>query len=389
MHLIRLAALVLAALIPCAAQPVQNIFDNTRVTDIRLELAPGQWERLKTNFLLDTYYEANLRWESMAIQKIGIRSRGNGSRIAAKPGLKLDFAQFVNGRAFLGFKSLVLDNLSQDRSMMAEFLSLQLFEKMGIPAPRSAFVRLFVNDGYAGLYTVVEPIDKLFLKRTLGEDDGYLYDYEWASEYWFQYLGPDPSLYSPLPFTPKTNEKSPDPAPLVAFIRALNESPDEDFAAAISKYIDPNQFLDYFATEVFLVDRDGMTGDWGINNFYLYRPAGGKRAIFLPWDKDVTFGLPDQTIWLRHEKNVLTRRALENPEYRDHFFRALDRCAGFAGGTGGWLDREVERVANLIRPFAAADAAKPFSMAEFEEGIEHLHRFAAERAAFVREDILR
>lgn len=168
-----------------AAQPGRDVFNAARVTDVRLDFAPGQFESLRQDYLLGTYYEATFSWEGNTVKRIGVRSRGNGSRIAAKPGLKLDFNQFVSGQTFLGFKSLVLDNLAQDRSMMAEFLSLQLFEKMGIPAPRAAFVRLLVNGVNAGLYTLVEPVDKLFLQRTRGEDSGFLYDYEWNSEYWF------------------------------------------------------------------------------------------------------------------------------------------------------------------------------------------------------------
>lgn len=372
---------------PLAAQPGRDVFDTSRVTDIRLEFGPGQYERLQQDYLLDTYYEATFSWEGHTVTKIGVRSRGNGSRISAKPGLKLDFNQFVGGQAFLGFKALDLDNLAQDRSMMAEYLSLQLFEKMGIPAPRAAYVRLFVNGAYAGLYTLVEPVDKLFLQRTRAEDSGYLYDYEWATEYWFHYAGPDPAIYSPLPFTPKTNEKSPDATPLVDFIRTLNEVSDEDLPAALAPFIDARQFLDYLAVETYLVERDGMTGDWGINNFYLYRPKGQRRHFFIPWDKDATFGSPDQSIWNRTDRNVLTRRLLDNLEYRDYFLRALEKCATIAGNSGGWLDREIERTAALIRPFAESDTRKAYLTSEFEDTLIHLRDFAATRAAFIRAEI--
>lgn len=370
-----------------AAQPGRDVFDTSRVTDVRLDFAPGQFELLQQDYLLDTYYEATFSWEGNTVTRIGVRSRGNGSRIAAKPGLKLDFNQFVSGQTFLGFKSLVLDNLAQDRSMMAEFLSLQLFEKMGIPAPRAAFVRLLVNGVNAGLYTLVEPVDKLFLQRTRGEDSGFLYDYEWNSEYWFHYAGPDPALYSPLPFTPKTNEKSPDPAPLVDFIRTLNEAPDEDLPAALAPFVDPRQFLDYLATETYLAERDGMTGDWGINNFYLYRPKGQSRHFFIPWDKDGTFGSPDQSVWNRTDRNVLTRRLLANPEYRDYFHRAVEKCASIAGNSGGWLNQEIDRTAALIRPFAESDTRKQYPTSEFEDGVAHLREFVATRASFVRAEI--
>ena len=106
------------------------------------------------------------------MENVGIRSRGLGSRNAKKPGLKVDFSQFVSGQKFLGLKSIVLDNLVQDPAMMAERLSMVIFRRFRIPAPREAHARLYINQVYAGLYTVVEPVDKTFLNRTFKEDKG-------------------------------------------------------------------------------------------------------------------------------------------------------------------------------------------------------------------------
>jgi spore coat protein CotH len=145
---------------------------------------------------------------------------------------------------------------------------------MGLPAPRVAHAKVYVNGTYAGLYTIVEPVDRGFLKRSPGEDGGHRYDYEWTSEYWFEYLGDDPAAYSPYPFQPETNERSPDPRPLVEMIRVINQSADAEFLAALSRYLDPKHFLSYLAVEMFLAEADGLAGEWGLNNFYLYRLQG-------------------------------------------------------------------------------------------------------------------
>ena len=67
--------------------------------------------------------------------------------------------------------------------MMKEALSMALFARMGLAAPRVSHARVYVNGDYLGLFAVIEPIDKRFLRRTLGEDSGYLYEFEWAGEY--------------------------------------------------------------------------------------------------------------------------------------------------------------------------------------------------------------
>ena len=52
-----------------------------------------------------------------------------------------------------------------------------LFRRLGLPASREAHTKLFVNNAYVGLYTIVESVDKTFLKRNFNEDDGYLFKY--------------------------------------------------------------------------------------------------------------------------------------------------------------------------------------------------------------------
>ena len=48
--------------------------------------------------------------------------------------------------------------------------SMQLFKRLGLVAPREIFARLFVNNAYAGLYAIVESIDKTFVAaKSFGE----------------------------------------------------------------------------------------------------------------------------------------------------------------------------------------------------------------------------
>ena len=112
---------------------------------------------------------------------VGIRSRGNGSRSGFKPGLRVDIDRYSSTQKFLGMKSFVLRNNTQDPSQLHEWLSMLFFRRMGLPASREAFARLFVNNQYAGLYTIVESVDKSFLTRQFGEDEGYLFDYDYPA----------------------------------------------------------------------------------------------------------------------------------------------------------------------------------------------------------------
>ncbi len=80
-------------------------------------------------------------------------------------------------------------------------------------------------------------------------------------------------------------------------IRVATEVSDEEFPAAIGKYIDAQAFVRYLAAETFVGDIDGFLGDWGMNNFYLYRHPGATLFTLIARDKDVTFRDAERDIW--------------------------------------------------------------------------------------------
>jgi spore coat protein CotH len=378
-------AVLCAAAGGASAQRQSDLFDGSVLHEVRLTVHPGDWQKLRDNYLDNTYYPAALQWGSLVVEEVAIRSRGLGSRSYDKPGLRVDFNRYTPGREFLGLKSLVLDNVNQDKSYMAERLSMEMFRRMGIPAPRVVHAKLFINDAYFGLYAMVEPVDKGFLSRNLGEDGGYLYDYEWVGEYWFDYLGPEPGRYTPEPFSLQTNESRPNPAPLVDMIRVLNESSADEFTTRMAQYLDLQRVATYLAVEAFIAEYDGLAGDWGANNFYVYGRQGSDRFEFLPWDKDLAFRREhvQRSISANADRHVLLRRLLDAPELRQHYFASLERCMEIAGGSGGWLETEIERIYAQIRTAALEDPQKNFSFAEFEEAVEGLRAFAFERPAEV------
>src|SRR5438552_3411574 len=81
------------------------------------------------------------------------------------------------------------------------------------------------------VYTLVEATVMNLLERQFSNSGGYLYEYDSPTDYRFEYLGADPALYSPRFFDPKTHESDPDPAPLVAWIKAMNTATDTNFAS--------------------------------------------------------------------------------------------------------------------------------------------------------------
>jgi len=393
--LLRLIAvpLVLAALAgPAAAQTADDLFDAGSLRELRLVLHSSDWSALKATFQENTFYPADVTWSGTTLRNAAVRSRGLGSRSATKPGLLLRFDRYVRDGTFLGQTSLVLDNLTQDPSAMKEVLAMQLFRRMGLPAPREAFVRLYVNNAYLGLYAVVEDIAAPFLQRTLGESAGTLYEYDWTFDYTFDYRGSTLDNY--VMFKPQTNTTQSTfdlYSPIESLVRVVNQATDEGFEAAVAPYLDLQAVARHLAVENFISDDDGWLGNWGMNNFYLYRRASGGRFQIIAWDKDYTFWRPDNDIFLRVDANVLARRALALPPVWQAYVDALGEAAdsaseGQEGGdrSTGWLAREIERLYGLVRDAVVDDPVKPYSIDEFDQAVAGLRTFAAGRGPFVR-----
>ncbi len=383
---------------PAPAQTAAALLDDRWVQDIWLEVAPADWQTLKDNYLLDTYYPAALNWNGHAAAKVGIRSRGSGSRSPHKPNLLVAFNRYDSAQRFLGLPSVILKANNQDASLLHELLAMQMFRRMGLPAPREAPCRLFVNGEFFGAYTLVEVLDENFLQRNLGENTGYLY--EWNEDrdngYHFEYLGEDLAAYTNR-WDPKNHKSDPDPAPLEAMVRAVNFSSDEEFEAAVSAFLDLRQFMTYIAVENYLADFDGVLGTvFGMNNFYFYRFAGTNRSQFLVWDKDNSFDWEYRSVFEGVEDNVLARRAMRVPALRAAYLDALVKAASVAGGPEGWMAQEAERFYGLVREMARADAHKQCSAyfgmfacgaGEFEQEVERLRQFLRERPAAVLAEV--
>ena len=60
-----------------------------------------------------------------------------------------------------------------------------------------------------------------------------------------------------------------------------------------------------------------------MNNFYFYRLENSAQHVFIAWDEDNAFWGPSSRSTMRHEDNVLMRKAMQIPELRDAYYNGL------------------------------------------------------------------
>ena len=385
---IALAALVLGPPLPAAAQDTGELFDPSTIQEIRLTINTRDLRLIRERYAENTYYTADLQWRNIRVRNAGVRSRGSASRNGTKLGLRVDFDRYVTGQRFLGLKSIVLKNLWQDGSFMHEALAMAFFARMGQPAPRESFCRLYINNEFQGLYAIVESVDNAFLTRTLGENNGYLYSYQIQEPFHGEYLGDDLAPYKAR-FEPQSHERETDAMlylPIHDWLREVNAGDDSRWRERVEEYVDLPQFVTQAAIESFLAENDGLLGAYGMNNFFLYRFAGTKRHRFLPWDKDNSFLLPGFSIFERADENVLFSRAFAYSDLRDLYFQVLEAAAA-SSTEDGWLESEIDRIAALVAPSVEQDERKPFSTDAFYESVVVMKEFARLRPTLVRQQI--
>lgn len=146
-----------------------------------------------------------------------------------------------------------------------------------------------------GVYTINEPVDKIFLKKYLPEDaaGGDLYKLGWgmgggAS---FTSIGSigvedeDKGLF--YAFDLKTNKKKSDHAALVGLIRQLNDGyvSKEEFA----ELVDVEAFLRFAAVSYMLGNPDDLRNNY--NNCYAYFRSDNGKLMLIPYDYDRCLGV--------------------------------------------------------------------------------------------------
>lgn len=376
---------------PVRAQPAGELFAGETLQRVDLLLHSADWAKLKADFRENTYYPADLVWNGQTVRNAGIRSRGRGSRSGTKPGLRVDFDRYASSQTFLGLKSFILDNLTQDPSGIHETVAAGFYARLGIPVSREIHTRLYVNNQYVGVYAIVESVDKDMLARVFGEigtdtqNDGYLFEFKYQDEWRFTNLGSSLAPYK-LRFEATTHESKSDEEKyrlIETLVRLTNDTPAADLPAAIGGLLDLPAFVRFVAAQNFLAETDGFLGAFGMNNFYLYRLENQNLHTLIMWDADNTFYSPELPTNDWGVGTVLMEKLMSLAEYAAIYRSEMTRAIELAEADN-WLDTEIIRQVQRIDTAMKEDPAKPYSNATYEGAAGTMLSFARARVRFVK-----
>lgn len=342
--------------------------------------------------------------DGTAFENVGVRYKGNGSYLPSKDKLKrnmkLDLDHYHDGLKLAGMKSVNLNAGAIDPSRSREAVGYALYRLAGVPAARTAYAELTVtipgkhDKSLVGLYTIVEPIDKPFLKHWFGSADGLLMKPEWLQG--LEYLGDDWAKY-PRKYLPKDDATPAQAARVIEFTRLVNKAPDDEFRAKIGDYLDVDEFLRYVAATALQsnVDNFFSTG----HNCYIYLNPATNKFAFIPWDLDISFAaFPFLPIKKQMNLSIdrpytgeskLVERLFADLAVREKY-KAIVREVADAAFDKGELLRLIEAAETTVKEPLAREAAAEKKRKEGTEAAAgfraapDLKVFAARRTASVK-----
>lgn len=309
---------------------------------------PGMGGGGEADFLPRTpiYVECEVTDGTGTWQHVGIRFKGNSSLVSPwsqgiyKLPLRLNFDKLeddhpeIEDQRFYGFDSLSLSNGALDGSLVRDKLGTEIFARVGIPSPASAFYRIFIDHGegptYFGLYTGIElPSDDSFLDRSFGEHDGNLYKPDGAAARW--------DVWDPETLGKENHVDEADYADAQGLFDALHA--DRTDAAAwrtgLEAHIDVDGFLHWLALNAVIEDWD-VYGQMA-HNYYVYAdPDDGGRFQWIPWDHTFAFsgsvggglgGALSLGMEEVGEQWPLIRYLLDDPTYRARYEQFVAQAA--------------------------------------------------------------
>jgi len=318
------------------------------------------------------WVRGEVRFEDLVFPEAGIRYKGNGtylrSQSSDKRPFKVDLNRNVPGAALTGRTTLNFANLVTDDSGLHDALGYELYRAAGVPAPRTAYARLFVSPGapvtnYLGLYLLLENLDARFAEERFGTRSGAIL--KPVTTDLFRDLGEDWESYEAI-YDPKTRIEPAQAARVIGFARLLTHADDAAFAAHAGEFLDFDAFARFLAVTVLLSSYDGFLTNG--QNFYLWIDPATGRFHFLPWDLDNAwgrFGMVGSAMDRAHAsvdrpwagEHRLLERMLDVPEFRARYRAVLGELLDSVF-VPDRLHQRVDTMAALLRPVFAEESPR-------------------------------
>lgn len=326
--------------------------------------------------------KAAVEFEGQTLDDVGVRYKGNSTFMATrgqlKKSFKLDFNQFTKKQKLFGLTKLNLNCNALDPSQIREAISYEIFRQAGVPAPRTAFARVYLTvpgeheNKYLGLYTIVEQVDERFLQNHFASKDGLLLKPERIRG--LPGYGDDWEKYAKA-YDAKNDVPEDEAKRFITLTKLVNDASDEEFNARIRTFINVNAFMRFLALNGMMVNLDSILAMG--QNYYIYHDTVEDQFHWIPWDLNMSFGgFPSGTteqminLSLAHPhagKHALIDRLLAIPSVREAYLQQIKELTTTVFTVEN-VNAVIEKIKATARP-AIADESK-LALEQFDNALK-------------------
>ena len=294
-----------------------KFWDQSKVHRVHLEISNAEWEAMKAldpnkrvsqaerpktpEGEIRELHRDRFPWATGSItinghplEGIGVRYKGNASfnlmRGSLKRNMKIKLDWTNDDQSYKSVETLNLNAGGLDPSKLRDAFSYWLFQQAGVPAPRTTFAELTLTipgrfeKETLGLFTIVEQVNKSFLKDRFGSKKGLLMKPEGIAS--MEYHGDDWMFYAPL-YRPDDTPSSAQSRRVMDFAHLVNHGSEQEFQDSIATYLDVDGFLRFIAVNALIVNLDTLLAM--PQNYYLHLGRDTNKFVFFPWDLDISF----------------------------------------------------------------------------------------------------
>jgi hypothetical protein len=272
--------------------------------------------------------------ETKVRHRIGFRHRGAGSRGFEPPNQRVNFP---SDNRWNGVTAINL-NTRYTHSQLAGSVASR---KAGVPSEEAIAVQVRINgenragsgSPQFGSYVHLEELDTDFAENHFPLDaDGNVYRASRPGGD-LTYRGTNPQNYINAGYSKQSNVSENDWSDLINLTFVLNNTPDSEYAAAVRRVVNVDEWVNYFAMMIMVGYNETSLGSNGDpDDFSMYRGAKDPRFLLLPHDHDTDFGegdtpMPTSSPIFRATANPVVNRFLRHPEFAPLYYAALKRMA--------------------------------------------------------------
>lgn len=240
----------------------------------------------------DDYQSVDMTFDGFQVDDIGLKQKGN---ISASHGnnkipFKVKTNKYVSGQEYDDIREFTLNNSFQDPSMMREKMTFDIASDMGLYSLRTAYAKVYMDNIYWGVYTIVEGKDEMY-KHVFNNRDG---DAVESTDFGDMcYYGANRSDYQhPMVgdrYIVDNGDETTTWNRLITMLDVANNTPNANYINTVSSELNIIDFARYQALNVYLLNFDSYIREVG-NQVYFYDEVPDIWQV-IPWDFNASFGL--------------------------------------------------------------------------------------------------